>query len=155
MPFCPVCLSEFREGFTHCNSCDVDLVDQLPEEMDLSEENIRQALEGKELVPVTRGDLEVVKETRDLLSKNRLASIIVDDDQEPAHPGAPKRVVLVVNGDDLEKAVKLLGDKFQKMVKQEGHEVDELVYDVCPACQTKVPENTEECPECGLFVGKA
>jgi len=123
--------------------------------MDLSEESIRQALEGKELVPVTRGDLEVVKETRDLLSKNRLASIIVDDDQEPVHPGAPRRVVLVVNSDDLQTAAKILGDKFQKMVKDEGQEIDELVYDVCPACQTKVPENTEECPECGLFVGKA
>jgi|GEM_PF-158060 len=27
--FCPVCASEYREGFTHCNDCDVDLVEQL------------------------------------------------------------------------------------------------------------------------------
>ena len=24
--FCPVCRGEYREGFTHCNDCDVDLV---------------------------------------------------------------------------------------------------------------------------------
>jgi len=27
--FCPSCRSEFRSGFTHCASCDVDLVDSL------------------------------------------------------------------------------------------------------------------------------
>lgn len=31
MPWCPVCKNEYREGFTHCKSCDVDLVDSLEE----------------------------------------------------------------------------------------------------------------------------
>ncbi|MHB8410464.1 MAG: putative signal transducing protein [Candidatus Acidiferrales bacterium] len=30
--FCPVCKYEFRRGFTHCNTCDMDLVDALPSE---------------------------------------------------------------------------------------------------------------------------
>jgi len=30
--FCPVCKYEYRRGFTHCNDCDVDLVDALPSE---------------------------------------------------------------------------------------------------------------------------
>jgi hypothetical protein len=30
--FCPVCKYEFRRGFTHCNTCDVDLVETLPSE---------------------------------------------------------------------------------------------------------------------------
>lgn len=29
--FCPVCRSEYREGFTHCPDCDEDLVLGLPE----------------------------------------------------------------------------------------------------------------------------
>lgn len=29
MPWCPVCKNEYREGFTHCNDCDVDLVESL------------------------------------------------------------------------------------------------------------------------------
>jgi hypothetical protein len=30
--FCPVCESEFREGFTRCNDCDVALVEELFDE---------------------------------------------------------------------------------------------------------------------------
>lgn len=29
MPWCPKCISEFRSGFTVCNSCGVRLVDRL------------------------------------------------------------------------------------------------------------------------------
>ncbi|PKM72628.1 MAG: hypothetical protein CVU91_09620 [Firmicutes bacterium HGW-Firmicutes-16] len=32
--FCPKCKSEYIEGYTHCKKCDVDLVDELPEEPD-------------------------------------------------------------------------------------------------------------------------
>ena len=28
--FCPQCRSEYRQGFTHCTDCDVDLVAELP-----------------------------------------------------------------------------------------------------------------------------
>ena len=28
--YCPECSGEYREGFTHCADCDVDLVDSLP-----------------------------------------------------------------------------------------------------------------------------
>lgn len=33
--FCPVCRYEFRRGFTHCNQCDVDLVDALSHEEEI------------------------------------------------------------------------------------------------------------------------
>jgi hypothetical protein len=32
---CPECGAEYREGFTHCNDCDVDLVEPLPGEPEL------------------------------------------------------------------------------------------------------------------------
>jgi hypothetical protein len=35
--FCPHCRSGFRDGFTRCNDCDVDLVAELPLEQDLPE----------------------------------------------------------------------------------------------------------------------
>ena len=38
MPWCPVCKNEYREGYTHCNDCDVDLVDSLEEVREYFEE---------------------------------------------------------------------------------------------------------------------
>ncbi|HEY3570522.1 MAG TPA: DUF2007 domain-containing protein [Thermoanaerobaculia bacterium] len=35
--FCPECGGEYREGFTHCADCDVDLVESLPPEPPLEE----------------------------------------------------------------------------------------------------------------------
>jgi hypothetical protein len=32
VPFCPLCGAEYREGFDRCHDCDVDLVDELPDE---------------------------------------------------------------------------------------------------------------------------
>ena len=37
MPWCPKCKAEFREGFTECSTCQVPLVDSLPEENEVSE----------------------------------------------------------------------------------------------------------------------
>lgn len=32
--FCPSCRGEFRAGFTRCRDCDVDLVEELPAEVE-------------------------------------------------------------------------------------------------------------------------
>lgn len=36
--FCPKCKSEYIAGYTHCKKCDVDLVDALPEEAPVDED---------------------------------------------------------------------------------------------------------------------
>lgn len=38
MPWCPKCKAEYREGFTECSSCHVPLVDELPEETEVPEQ---------------------------------------------------------------------------------------------------------------------
>lgn len=35
--FCPECRAEYRDGFTRCSDCDVDLVERLPESSDADE----------------------------------------------------------------------------------------------------------------------
>jgi hypothetical protein len=35
--FCPECRAEYRDGFTRCSDCDVDLVERLPENGDANE----------------------------------------------------------------------------------------------------------------------
>ncbi len=154
MPFCPVCRSEFRKEFNRCVDCDVDLVPELEPEMELTNENITQALEGKELAPIFRGTLAVAKETRQLLAEKRIASIIVDDPESLSMPGHPPRVRLLVKSDELEKAGDVLGADFRQMVEMEGIGAQYKVsYDACPACQTPLSEDMTECPDCGLFIG--
>jgi hypothetical protein len=44
--FCPECKAEYRSGFTHCVDCDVDLVQELPEESTQSREQLRKVWSG-------------------------------------------------------------------------------------------------------------
>ena len=155
MPFCPNCHAEYREGFTRCSSCDIDLVDQLAETLDLDEAAIADAMKGKDLVPVARGALDALRENKALLAQGQVASVIVADEEARVIPGAPRTMLLVVSKDDVEASAEVLGQNFQNMVSQEGLEGNQdLDAAHGPACGTEVPPDTEECPECGLFVGK-
>jgi hypothetical protein len=57
--FCPACRAEYREGYKHCDQCDVDLVATLPPEEE-PEEDLVAALETTDglLVSATRSALE-------------------------------------------------------------------------------------------------
>jgi hypothetical protein len=58
MPICPVCRAEYREGFTTCSDCGVDLVPALPPEPE-------NPLADDEVVPVfwagNRIEADIVK----------------------------------------------------------------------------------------------
>ncbi|MBW2699393.1 MAG: hypothetical protein JRF33_01130 [Deltaproteobacteria bacterium] len=155
MPFCPNCHDEYRKGFTRCAACDVHLVEQLPETMNLNEEAIAKAIEGKDLIPIARGPLDALRENKALLAQGRVASVIVPDDNAQAIPGAPKMMLLVVSQEEVEASAELLGKNFQNMVDQEGlGGQQDMSTEHCPACGTPMPADAEECSECGLFVGK-
>ena len=44
--FCPECKAEYRSGITHCVDCDVDLVQELPEQLRQSREQLRKVWSG-------------------------------------------------------------------------------------------------------------
>jgi len=70
--FCPKCKAEYREGFTHCLDCDVDLVASLPKEEELAEnENIVEEENENDItfIPVLStynlGDIALIKSILD------------------------------------------------------------------------------------------
>ena len=48
--FCPICKAEYRQGFTRCNDCDVDLVETLPPEPSESTPEFVDYAEYKEVL---------------------------------------------------------------------------------------------------------
>jgi hypothetical protein len=48
--FCPICKAEYREGFTRCSDCDVDLVSNPSSEEQASDADVLRNSEGLELL---------------------------------------------------------------------------------------------------------
>lgn len=95
--YCPSCRAEFREGFTHCADCNVDLVETLPEE--------KEKPGYVELAMVfTEGEIAVIKSRLDH------AGIDYYFHGEQAHRLAPVPfgTRLMVREDEKELAEKLL-----------------------------------------------
>lgn len=66
MPFCPLCKAEYGAGSKRCPDCEVDLLEELPEEADLEELGGEEELpEGLALLYATRNKIyaEFLKET--------------------------------------------------------------------------------------------
>ncbi|MBR4759805.1 MAG: hypothetical protein IK078_06630 [Lachnospiraceae bacterium] len=63
---CPICKNEYRDGFTHCPDCDVDLVDSLDEV----------------LVPVMFGQEDELGELAGILEENGIAQTDVRFDEK-------------------------------------------------------------------------
>ncbi len=66
MPFCPLCKAEYSAGTKRCPDCEVDLVEELPEEADLEEVGEEEEVpEGLMLLYHTKNKVyaEFLKET--------------------------------------------------------------------------------------------
>jgi hypothetical protein len=96
--FCPKCKAEYREGFSSCADCDIDLVSELPPEP--SEEYV-------DLINLktysSRHDAELAKS---FLSVNGVTAVVSGDDYGGIHPALSfsTGIRLLVNKGDVENA---------------------------------------------------
>lgn len=164
MPFCPNCHGEFREGFTKCVECNVDLVaslDLVKPKMD--ELSMQEYLQDKELAVVATAELDRLKPLKNLLCSHSIANMIISSDGSCSSGGCcggPK-LELVINAEEVERAVKVIETEFKHSVDVESDSGErcERMLDleaeslVCPACDANIPGGQTECPECGLYVG--
>lgn len=102
--FCPKCKAEYREDFSRCADCGIDLISELPPEPDSSVEYV-------DLVNIktysSRHDAEL---TKGLLLVNGVNAVVSGDDYGGIHPALSfsTGVQLLVKVEDVEKAKKIL-----------------------------------------------
>lgn len=154
MLVCPSCRSEFRDGFSHCHSCEQDLVpaDALEVAFELDE--------SEELIVLQAGPLGYIREQSDYLKANLIPNIFKIRDESDCQSCAPT-FVLIVPSSVLAKARSVLEKKWKADGSVAGTDKSadgpiSIDYNseqiTCPACgfEFKLEEN---CPDCGLFIG--
>lgn len=134
MPWCPVCKNEYREGYTHCNDCDVDLVDSL-------EEGPRALIAGAEY------DL------------NRMAELLQAKDVECfVRPGQRKdEFELYVTEEHAERATAYLQSYVQAMMQQQEKERRAAMgmdVDAEDGADTETPEEQQTPERAALYEDK-
>lgn len=99
---CPKCKAEYRDGFTRCSDCDIELVDKLSEEKDV-------------IVGVDYIEYELVMSTFNTMDITIVKSILEDNNiiyhinaDSSFHQAGPSRVL--VKKDQAEAAKEILKD---------------------------------------------
>jgi hypothetical protein len=102
MAFCPNCEAEYREGFTVCPDCNVELV------AELTQENETHDTSDGEPVPLqsfkTGAEAEMVRE---LLEQNGIRSFVEGGDFAVIPSSFSQEVVLMVDERDLDRAIEI------------------------------------------------
>lgn len=99
--FCPECRAEYREGFTRCSDCNVDLVEQLPPEQEKEIPEYVKVLKSGNL-----SDIAIIKSILD--SENITYYLQGEHINYIIPPVLP--AVLMVRKDQAVKAVEILKD---------------------------------------------
>ena len=106
--FCPKCGAEYREGFTHCSDCDVDLVKELPKE---KTKPIREATEDDKtfigvLSTYNLGDIALIRSILD----NEGIEYYLQGENTASIRGYMDPTILMVRSDQVEVVKELLKD---------------------------------------------
>lgn len=104
--FCPKCKAEYREGFTRCADCDVDLVDKLSPEPEETPEYVDWV---KIYTFTARYEADLAQ---GLLEANDIEAVTFSDDCGSVDPALTYvlGVRLMVKKEDVESAKEILRD---------------------------------------------
>ena len=105
--FCPVCGAEYREGFTRCSDCDVDLVEKLPdkEEEETAEEH--EHLDDLNFVSVlSTRDITDVVNLKSILDAEGIHYFMQGENMKYIRP--VDSVTLMVREDEVQRVLELI-----------------------------------------------
>lgn len=156
MPWCPTCLSEYRETVELCPECNVALVEKLPEpKEEVDDADLLDS--GAELIVAVRADFPTCLEIRAELKRSGIPCAIVHEAAPPEEPGAPRAYDLLVEVSRIDEVTRLLQERWHSVLAKEGLSPvavggeDELQ---CPACGFVLKTEVTECPDCGLALAR-
>jgi len=145
--FCPTCRDEFRAGFTRCERCQVDLVDDLSE-LDAARPRTKTP---PPQAPVVMADycgffsMQEADQARELLRSERISTeIVLREPPDPDWDAPPKdEFWLRVDASRAREVQKLM-----ESIDAAPSQVQEATF-ACSECGTDVAESENACPECG------
>src|SRR5688500_15128962 len=156
VPFCPMCRSEYRRGFTQCATCEgnVVLVEELPKIEELRVEDVEKTkpvgfastseisrtveIDGKSIDLMRVYFLGQASEIELTLREANVPAVIVP--VEVQFPDEHARFEVRVRNEDHDRAEGILREVFQSMVaNEEGDVVGGTDAESCPACGAHVP----------------
>lgn len=100
MPYCPLCRTEYRRGFTQCNDCGADLVAELPD-MDSDAGANREFRPAKLAGFLLPAEAEMVK---GVLEENGIRAFVRGQVDPIGITSGAEQVALLVDEQDLEDA---------------------------------------------------
>lgn len=118
MPYCPNCKYEYVDGTATCPDCGETLVDYLPEEVVLSEDDWQ-------VVYTSSFDYEVEMLKDNLESAGISANILSQRDSNFPAPGDLSVIKLLVKKEDVESALSFI-EEFKQNLKKEEHEEEDI-----------------------------
>lgn len=114
--FCPLCKAEYRPGFTHCNDCDVDLVEALPED----EADAAPPPETEDRAVWSGADQGECSLLCDRLEQAGIPFQVVRQEEGFFYGGAGERLEVRVPEDAAERAQAVLDELTQELADRES-----------------------------------
>lgn len=118
MPYCPNCKYEYVEGTLNCPDCGEELIDSLPEETLLSEDDWQ-------VVYTSSFDYEVEMLKDNLESAGIAANILSQRDSNFPAPGDLSIIKLLVKKEDVESAIIFI-EEFKKNLLSDNDEENNI-----------------------------
>jgi hypothetical protein len=115
MPFCPACLSEYREGITHCDECDRDLVAQITPENVVHDVSEAKMVELRSFTNFSEAEM-----VQEVLEHNNIRSLVQGLEATGGlFPTPATAANLLVDERDLAKARELVDAYFEAEIVDE------------------------------------
>ncbi|MHB9014460.1 MAG: hypothetical protein ACYC49_19795 [Ignavibacteriaceae bacterium] len=107
--FCPKCKSEYREGYTMCIDCEIDLVDSI-DSVTKSQLNRERINENIGFVPaLTIHNIENISSIKQIL-EDRWIEYFFEDESPLIISGLSDNQILMVREDQVPSVIELLKD---------------------------------------------